>query len=264
MKRPVQVVLLVLGGLGLLRVSLFTDLYLRYVKEDLRPMLIVSGALLLLLGVADAVSQWSSHRRETHAERREHGGHHDGPGHDGDDGEGHGHHHSTVPRPAWLLFLPVLSLLFYAPPALGAYTASREAPKAVAEQEDFDPLPATSPVEMTLTAFIARVQQDRERAIKGRSVRMTGFVTPDKQGGGWYLTRIIFSCCAADAQPVKVRMYGSAALPANTWVVVTGTWHPGGTLGTNSAPVALDAHGVERITRPVNANTDELPLTASR
>jgi len=56
-KRPVQVILLVLSGLGLLHASLFTDLCLRYVKEGMRPMLIASGALLLLLGVADAVSQ---------------------------------------------------------------------------------------------------------------------------------------------------------------------------------------------------------------
>ena len=93
---------------------------------------------------------------------------------------------------------------------------------------------------------------------------MTGFVTPDERGGGWYLTRIIFSCCAADAQSVKVRIHGSPALPADTWVAVTGTWHPGGTLGTRSAPAALDARTVERVEKPVNAYTDDLPLTPSR
>ena len=39
---------------------------------------------------------------------------------------------------------------------------------------------------------------------------MTGFATPVK-GGGWDLTRIIFTCCAADAQTVKVHMYGTPA-----------------------------------------------------
>ncbi|MEU6094417.1 TIGR03943 family protein [Streptomyces sp. NPDC047079] len=248
MKRPVQVILLVLSGLGLLHASLFTDLCLRYVKEGLRPMLIASGALLLVLGLADAV--WGRGRGD-------HG--HSGQGH-----SGHGHDHSGAPRIAWLLFLPVLSLLFYAPPALGAYTAAREAPHAVKEQRHFDPLPTTSPVPMTLTDFTTRVQQDRKQAIKGRSVRMTGFVTPDKQAGSWYLTRIIFSCCAADAQSVKVRVYGKPALSANTWVAVTGTWHPGGTLGTSSASAALDARTVERIVRPVNAYTDDLPLDPSR
>ncbi|MER6924439.1 TIGR03943 family protein, partial [Streptomyces spiralis] len=57
MRRPLQVALLVLSGLGLLHASLFTDLFLRYVKEGMRPLLIASGAVLLVLGVAEA---WAS------------------------------------------------------------------------------------------------------------------------------------------------------------------------------------------------------------
>jgi uncharacterized repeat protein (TIGR03943 family) len=242
------VTLLVLSGLGLLHASLFTDLSLRFVKEGMRPMLVASGVLLLVLGVAEA---WSSQKP---------GSGDAADSHDQDQDHGHGHGHSTVPRIAGLLFLPALSLLFYAPPALGAYTAAREAPKAVTEQRYFDPLPATSPIPLTLTQFTSRVQQDHKRDIGGRSVRMTGFVTPDKGADGWYLTRIIFTCCAADAQSVKVRIHGAAALPANTWVTVTGTWHPGGTLGTSSAPAALDARTVKKVAKPVNAYTDALPL----
>ncbi|MFF4837340.1 TIGR03943 family putative permease subunit [Streptomyces sp. NPDC001315] len=273
MKRPFQVTLLVLSGLGLLHASLFTDLCLRYVRAGMRPMLIASGVLLLVLGVAEA---WSSRREPGEGRDGEgRGGEgrdgecHDGQGHGGEGhgGEGHshahGHDHSSVPRVAWLLFLPALSLLFFAPPALGAYTASREAPKAVTEQRHFDPLPATSPVPLTLTDFTRRAQQDREQAIKGRSIQMTGFVAPDKKGGGWYLARIIFTCCAADAQSVKVRIYGPPALPANTWVTVTGTWHPGGTLGTKSAAAALDARTVKEVAQPVNAYSDALPLVPS-
>lgn len=250
MKRPLQVTLLVLSGLGLLHASLFTDLSLRFVKEGMRPMLVASGVLLLVLGVAEA---WSSQKPVS-------GDAADSHSHDHGQDDGHGHDHSTVPRIAWLLFLPALSLLFYAPPALGAYTAAREAPKAVAEQRYFDPLPATSPIPLTLTQFTSRVQQDHKRDIGGRSVRMTGFVTPDKGADGWYLTRIIFTCCAADAQSVKVQIHGAAALPANTWVTVIGTWHPGGTLGTSSAPAALDARTVKKVAKPVNAYTDALPL----
>ncbi|MGW3206830.1 TIGR03943 family putative permease subunit [Streptomyces sp. NPDC001135] len=249
MKRPLQTALLVLAGIGLLRVALFTDLYLRYVKEGMRPLLIASGALLILLGVADAVSYGRRRGGDEHA----------------DHGDGsHGHHHSTTPRAAWLLFLPVLSLLLYAPPALGAYTASREAPKAITHQDDFDPLPGTSPLPITLSDFTRRVQQDRSRAIKERTVQMTGFVTPAPHGDGWFLTRIIISCCAADAQSVKVRIYGTPAPPANTWVAVTGTWHPGGTLGTGSAAAALDARSAEKTAKPVNAYTDALALTPAR
>lgn len=257
--RFVRVGLLVLSGVGLLRVSLFTDAYLRYVKEGMRPLLVASGVLLVALGAAEAVSWWRERERE-----REHVEHDEGQA-DAEgqaDDEGHGHDHSGVPRVAWLLLLPALSLLFYAPPALGSYTASRGAPKAVAvvEEDGFEPLPATSPLPMTLTDFTQRVQQDTERAIEGRTVRMTGFVTPADGGDGWYLTRLMLSCCAADAQSVKVRVYGPAALPADTWVTVTGTWHAGGTLGTSSAAVALDARDVERVERPVNGYTDALPL----
>ncbi|MFB7593730.1 TIGR03943 family putative permease subunit [Streptomyces sp. NPDC056160] len=294
MKRPLQVALLVLSGLGLLRAALFTDLYLRYVKEGMRPLLIASGVLLLLLGAAEAwpvkpdAEHGDTDRGDTDrgdADHRdadrgdadrgdaEHGDESPtdhtgqaGPGDRADAGPhtGHGHSHAAVPRVAWLLFLPALSLLCYAPPALGAYTAAREAPKAVDRQSRFDPLPVTSPLPLTLSDFTRRVQQDREQAVRGRTVVLTGFVTPGKGRDTWDLTRIILSCCAADAQSVKVRIHGAPSLPPDTWVSVTGTWHPGGTLGTASAPVALDARTVRRISRPANAYRDDLPLVPPR
>ncbi|MCG7210504.1 TIGR03943 family putative permease subunit [Streptomyces arenae] len=248
MRRPLQVTLLVLSGLGLLHSALFTDVCLRYVKPGMRPLLIASGFVLLVLGIAEAAA------REGTKGHGRHGGHAHG------DGSAHGHDHSAVPRVAWLLLLPALSLLFYAPPALGAYTASRQPAKVVAAQDSFDPLPKTSPLPITLTDFTTRVQQDRTLAIKGRTVRMSGLVTPVAGGGSWNLTRIIISCCAADAQSVKVRIYSNGVPPANTWVSVTGNWHPGGKLGTRSAPVALDAETVKKIQRPSNGYQDALPF----
>ncbi|MFI6490068.1 TIGR03943 family putative permease subunit [Streptomyces sp. NPDC050564] len=271
MRHRVQALLLVLCGLGLLHVSLFSDLYLRYVKAGLRPALITSGALLLVLGLLAAALDGRADAHEPAYDGSEgdhdhdHSGDHDrvgGHGHGGDGPGGH-HDHSTMPRIAWLLFLPALSLLLYAPPALGAYTASRANEKAVKQQSRFDRLPATSPLPITLTDFTQRVQQDRGRSIKGRSLWMTGFVTPARQGGGWYLTRIIFNCCAADSQSIRIRVYGAPALPHDTWVSVTGTWHPQGTLGTKSAVPALDVSATQRISPPVNAYTDSLPLTPS-
>ncbi|MES4891656.1 TIGR03943 family protein [Streptomyces sp. NPDC096012] len=317
MKRIAQAALLVLCGLGLLHVSLLTDLCLRYVKEGMRPLLIVSGAVLLLLGLASAVldrghgrgirsgsaggSGGAGGSGDHRGDGREGGpghGREDGPqdrsvheprapfayGSDGRSGYGqaggtqndpahrhedgsqehpqdhHGHDHSSVPRVAWLLLLPALSLLCYAPPALGAYTASRQPPRPVTHTSDFDPLPHTSPVPMTLSDFTSRVQEDRTQAVRGRSIRMVGFVTPGGRAGDWDLTRIILNCCAADAQSVKVRIHGGPVLPANTWVSVTGTWHPGGRLGTRSAPVALDARTVAKVARPSNGYQDALPL----
>ncbi|MYW21828.1 TIGR03943 family protein [Streptomyces sp. SID2955] len=276
MRRSLQAGLLVTCGLGLLHVSLLTDLCLRYVKEGMRPPLVVSGAVLVLLGLASAVLDRG--REDAHDRGRGDGpggdreGAHDGSRGDGLDSDpedghghgGHGHDHSAVPRVAWLLLLPALSLLCYAPPALGAYTAARQPPEPVTHTGDFDPLPPTSPLPITLSDFTSRVQEDRGRAIRGRVVRMTGFVTPgsgaEGGSGGWELTRIILNCCAADAQSVKVRIHGGPALAANTWVTVTGTWHPGGTLGTRSAVVALDARTVTKTARPANGYQDALPL----
>ncbi|MEU0676091.1 TIGR03943 family protein [Streptomyces sp. NPDC006172] len=262
-KRFAQAGLLALSGLGLLQTSLLTDAYLRYVKEGMRPLLIVSGAVLVVLGAVEAWSAWRARARRDDDHGHAPHGQDDGDTH-GHEGEGaHGHDHSGVPKVAWLLFLPALSLLFYAPPALGSYTAARETPKAVAvvDEDGFDPLPATSPLPITLTDFTQRVQQDTKRAIKGRTVRMTGFVTPAGDGGGsWYLTRILLSCCAADAQSVKVRVYGVQAPKADSWVTVTGAWHAEGALGTSSAAVALDARGVEKVERPTNGYTDALPI----
>ncbi|MEU3422179.1 TIGR03943 family protein [Streptomyces murinus] len=242
MKRILQSGLLVLCGLGLLRISLVTDLCLRYVKESMRPLLIASGCVLVLLGLVSAVLDRRRHQREYGT---------------------HGHDHSHVPRVAWLLLLPALSLLCYAPPALGAYTASRQPPKPIVQQSEFAPLAAISPLPMTLSDFTSRVQQDRARALKGRTVLMTGIVTPHGKGS-WDLTRIIINCCAADAQSVKVRVYGGPVLPANTWVTVTGAWHPVGTLGTSSAAVALDARTVKKVPRPINGYQDALPLPTAR
>ncbi|MFJ8489647.1 TIGR03943 family putative permease subunit [Streptomyces sp. NPDC094038] len=273
MRRPLQVTLLVLSGLGLLHASLFTDLCLRYVKPGMRPLLIASGFVLLVLGIVEAAVRDGRDGREGQAGRKGHGRH--GAHAHGADAHGshahvadphdepeqhHGHDHSTVPRVAWLLLLPALSLLFYAPPALGAYTAARQPAKVIAEQDGFDPLPRTSPLPITLTDFTTRVQQDRSLAIKARTVEMSGLVTPVPGGGSWDLTRIIISCCAADAQSVKVRIYSTGIPPADTWVSVTGNWHPGGKLGTKSAPVALDAQTVKKIQRPSNGYQDALPF----
>ncbi|MFG3505089.1 TIGR03943 family putative permease subunit [Streptomyces sp. NPDC047821] len=269
MRRHIQAALLLLTGSAVLHISLLSQVYLRYVKEGLRPFLIASAVLLLALGVVSAVRDGLpfAPRRPEHRERADDQGPvDDGHGHDGHDGHGHGHGHDGGPRVAWVLFLPVLALLLYAPPALGSYTAARETDNAVARVSEFAPLPDADPAPLALSGFIARVQQDRDRSLAGRTVLMTGFVTPAKGGsakdGSWYLTRLVVSCCAADSRSLRVRVHGRPAPPADTWVTVTGTWHPGGggELGTATAPVALDARSVERVPEPVNPYQDTTPL----
>jgi len=232
-------VLVLLVGGAVLRISL-SDVYLRYVKEGLRPFLIVAGVLLVLIAVA---TLW----REVF--RREPSG--EGPageaaleahldGHDEDarpaardgdpssgaagSGDGHGHAHGG-PRVAWLLVLPVLAIFLVAPPALGSYSASRSN-ATVTPQSDFPPLPSGDPVAMPVLEYASRAIWDGSGSLDGRTVRLTGFVTPRPEGGV-YLTRIVLSCCAADGRPVKVALFGDAVPPglaADSWVTVTGRY----------------------------------------
>ncbi len=249
MKRSPQAILLVLSGTGLLHISLLTDLYLRYVKDWTRPTLIASGVLLLLLGVADA---WSHRGPGPSRDEGERGAH--------EDHDGHRHDHSGVPRAAWLLLLPALSMLFYAPPALGAYTASRQASKPIAvQQDDFEPLPALSPLPLTLGDFTSRVRQDRT----GRQ----GTQRPDDRVRH---ARRTGRGLGPDPAPDQLLLGGrpggqstdlrGETPPADTWVTVVGTWHADGTLGTGSAAIALDARTVSEVDRPTDWYRDALPL----
>ncbi|KUN99690.1 TIGR03943 family putative permease subunit [Streptomyces caeruleatus] len=266
MRRYGPAVLLLLTGAAILRISLFSELYLRYVQAGLRPYLVVSGFLLVLLAVAAAVG--GRPEREPHAEQgqhaehgehtgrdqqREHGEHGEHSEHDEHGDDQHGGHHS--PRVAWLLTLPALALLLFPPPALGSYSAEREAAQRAAQGiGHFPALPAGNPVALTLAEFSSRAIYDSGRSLWGRTVRLTGFVTRDADGT-WYVTRLLVACCAADAttSEVEIRNADADAPPADTWVTVTGTWHPKGRLGTDEAwPPVLDTTGVRRIAQPAN------------
>ncbi|MFC8090532.1 TIGR03943 family putative permease subunit [Streptomyces sp. NPDC057301] len=229
MRRYGPAVLLLLTGAAILRVALFTELYLRYVQAGLRPYLVGSGFLLVLLGVAAAAV--GRREREPHGE------------HDG--------HHG--PRIAWLLALPALALLLFPPPALGSYSAAREAEQRAAQGiGSFPALPAGDPQALTLAEFSSRAVYDSGRSLTGRTVRLTGFVTRDDDGT-WYVTRLLVSCCAADATTSKVEIREADAPPADAWVTVTGIWHPKGRLGTDGAwPPVLDAASVRRVAQPAN------------
>ncbi|MFF8938596.1 TIGR03943 family putative permease subunit [Streptomyces paradoxus] len=241
MRRYGPAVLLALVGAAILRVSLFSELYLRYVQAGLRPYLVVSGAALVLLGAAVAAVA----NRADHEQDHEHG-HGDG----GHAGHGHG---PGGPRVAWFLTLPALALLLFPPPALGSYSAEREAARSAARGVGaFPALPPGDPVDLTLGEFGSRAVYDSRRSLDGRTVRLTGFVTRGGDGT-WYVTRLLVSCCAADATAARAEVRGAQAPPADTWVTVTGSWHPEGGLGSDAAwPPVVDAASVRRVTQPDN------------
>ncbi|WP_231935253.1 TIGR03943 family putative permease subunit [Micromonospora viridifaciens] len=210
--------MLFFGG-AILRATM-SDVYLRYVKQGLRPFLIAAGILLVAAAVMALVHEFRDHRQTS----------------DQPDDDGHGHNHSG-PAAGWLLLLPALALLFVAPPALGADTASRAGSaltSSVQEADDgswgdyspFPPLPSGDPVKLTLLDYGSRALYGEGKTLRDRQVQLTGFIAPGADGQPM-LARIILSCCAADGMPVKIGLSGDVPhLPADTWVQTTGRWVP--------------------------------------
>lgn len=216
MNRQAQAVVLLLFGGAILKASL-GDLYLRYVKEGLRPFLIAAGAVL----VAAAIMTLWYELRQLFGQRSgtgEHG--------EAEDDHGHGNGHPHEPRVGWLLLLPVLGLLLVAPAALGSYTATQSGTALGAGQvSDFPPLPDGDPAVITVLDYASRAVYDEGRSIGDRRVKLTGFIMPGP-AGEQYLARIVLSCCAADGRPIKVGMSGEIppGLPADTWVEIVGRY----------------------------------------
>jgi uncharacterized repeat protein (TIGR03943 family) len=208
--REAQGVVLFVVGAAVLRASL-TDLYLRYVKAGLRPLLLVAGVVLIVAAVATIWYELRSGRpgRRDRPARE----HHDGPGHAGREA-----------RIAWLLVLPVFALILVAPPALGSYAADR-AGTVLQPPPGFPALLAGDPVRIGVLDYATRAVYDHGHSLDGRRVEITGFVTVGGRGAP-YLTRMVLNCCAADAQPVKVGMSGQvpATLRPDDWLDVIGTY----------------------------------------
>ncbi|QKW09573.1 TIGR03943 family protein [Streptomyces sp. NA04227] len=269
MKKSAQPLLLVLIGVGLLRITVGSDLYLRYVKEGLRIPLVVSGLLLVLIGLAGAVAVLADRLREPVTEvsldangqvvrRTSRDAHAE---HDGHDHDGHGHGEGGT-RVVWLLAVPALTLLFLAPPALGSYTASRDRAAPTVEKESYDALGEGPVAPMRMGEFIGR-SVNEPKSLAGRRVTLMGFVVPGEKPGTWYLSRITVKCCAADARTMRIEVHGVKAPPADTWAQVTGTWRDATVDPADPLP-ALDADGIRRVSEPRSPYRDLAPAAPAK
>lgn len=213
MNRQAQAAVLFLLGAALLHAG-FTNLYLRYVKAGLQPLLLLSGAVLIAASLATVWYEWRGRRKADDA--AEHG-------HDAGDDHGAGHVHRE-PRVSWLLVLPLLALILVAPPALGSYSAMRTG-TALQQPYGYNKLPTGDPLPLTVVDYATRAVYDHGRLIKGRPLDITGFVALDGAGHP-YLVRMALNCCAADAQPVKIALTGKIppVLQPDKWLEVTGTY----------------------------------------
>lgn len=225
MRRETQNVLLVLTGGALLKIALGGS-YLRYVKPAQQPLLIAAGVIILLLAGVAIV-------RDIRAARPT-------PGCEG----GHG-------RSSWLLVLPVLAIFVVAPPALGSDSVRRDSGR-VAQQErtaEFPPLPPGRVVPLQLNEFVVRAGWDSRDSLRGRTVRLTGFVVRDEQGVR--LARMVITCCAADASPLTVELRGAGGgLRSDDWLEVTGTLVPGTASEANDYQPTLRVTSLRHIPEP--------------
>jgi uncharacterized repeat protein (TIGR03943 family) len=201
MNRQAQAVIMLLFGGAVLRISL-TDTYLRYVKHGLRPFLILAGLVLVATAI---MTLWYEFRT----------------GHD-DHHEDHPHREPWV---SWLLVLQVLALLLFAPPALGSYAAGRSGTALQAPSSDFPPLPKGDPAKISVLDYASRAVFDEGRSLQGHRVQLTGFVMTGPDGSP-YLARMILTCCAADARPIKIALTGDVpgGLQPDSWLEIVGTY----------------------------------------
>ncbi|GHD47476.1 TIGR03943 family putative permease subunit [Streptomyces galbus] len=243
MNRQAQSAVLFLLGAALWHAGT-TDLYLRYVKAGLRPLLLAAAVVLVAAAVASVGYGWRAARRgaatgpgsgseseyESEYEYEYESGPECGPQSGSESGSGrpagsagHGHH---APHVSWLLLLPLLALILVAPPALGSYSATRTG-TALQQPLAYPALPATDPLRLSVVDYAGRAVYGRGRTLEGRRVQVTGFVAVDRAGTP-YLVRMALNCCAADAQPVKIGLIGAIppVLQPDTWLTVTGTYTP--------------------------------------
>lgn len=193
MRQEAQSGVCLLLGATALRLGL-TDAALAYVKPSLRPLLVVAGVVLLLVGVAGL-------RART------------------------GHDH-PAPWAAWLLLLPVVAVFLVAPAPLGSYAAERQSESRAFERRTVtSPLPPAvdGAVPLTMRDFLLRAVNGTE--LEGVRVRLTGFTSTDRKGV--VLNRFRVTCCAADGIAMRARLTGLEAPAEGTWLVVEGELQPG-------------------------------------
>lgn len=204
MRRETQNILLLLLGGALCKIA-WNGSYLRYVKPSVLPFLVSAGVVILALGLISIGRDVLAGRDA--ADQHDHAG-----------------------RSPWLLVLPVLAIFLVAPPALGADTVARSARTLAPHQPSvrFPALPAGPAPALPMSDFVTRAVWDDAGSVNGRQVRLVGFIVHG--GNTTYLGRLVISCCAADATPVKVRLEGRtglAYLPQDSWYEVRGQVVPG-------------------------------------
>jgi len=217
--------LTVMIGALLVRLSA-TGAHQRYVRSGMGPWLILSGIVLIAIG-GFVLARSLLRRPERVGAGRVEGHEHS----HGEEGHAHGHHGESI---AWLLVIPVVTLLLVAPPSLGSFALGRSVTVRQTQPKGtlYPPLPVSAePRPTTLREFDDRAADGGAAAFNGATVELTGFAAGqgDPAGEGFLLARYQIACCAADAQAAIVRVVGAVPPIKDQWVTVVGAFQAGGT-----------------------------------
>lgn len=258
MNRRFAALLAAVLGVLTLRITL-NGQFLNFVRAEMLPWLLLSGVVLIALGLSGWVRHLTRPQDEAHACLS-------------------GHSHS-LSRAAWLLVLVVLLAGLLQPAPLGSFAAQRQSmrvPRQLTEAGAYpgrlsspgSMTPTTRPSapagsaaqpgetqtqerasgngqaeggpdlpmgavlvdgELSLLKFLEITYYDETQALADVPLKLVGFVVPDPGAGNRFmLSRFLINCCAADATLMQVGVRDvRGRIPAqDSWVVVTGHWDP--------------------------------------
>jgi uncharacterized repeat protein (TIGR03943 family) len=166
---------------------------------------------------------------------------------------GHGHAHGPLGWLAAALAVPVIVVAGLQPPPLGAAAALlREASAPPPPSDQLPPIPPwPDPYTLTLDDFTERALYDTTSTLRGRRVRLIGFVVRDPaRPGGVLLSRWRIVCCAADAELIEVRLDTPKPLTYHpgTWIAASGTLAP---VSPHATQATLHTDHVSEVPAPV-------------
>ncbi len=214
------------GGMLVTAVGIFalvvglTDIINRYLRPSMAKWMVLSGIVLVGLGVSLLLTGWWDRRNGGDAD------------HEATE-EAHGHHHGFS-RVGWLLAAPIAFAIVVNPGALGSYAVGRQTNTRDLATLDFDleehlrtHTYGGQAAELNISQVqIAADDEVQKLLLAETPVRLEGFVVnQDDSADGFLLARILVGCCAGDGIPLTLEMHGHDGPPLedDQWVRVTAT-----------------------------------------
>ncbi|WP_353651019.1 TIGR03943 family protein [Nakamurella sp. A5-74] len=200
--------------------------------------------------------------------------------------DAHGHQHDRS-RAAWMILAPILMLVVVSPAALGADAVARsagaqglvgQAPTPIKKTAadgyapndgsgsagsgssvgrrtiPFDPLPAGPNPVIGVKDLVMRALYDGTNSVATTPVTVVGFISPAGDGytAGYTIARMAINCCAADANPTRIHVDGSAPFPVNSWVAAVVTAQEGTATEANNYVPVVEVRSIEQVQQPTD------------